>query len=64
MVEVAKISSEQLDYEILLLAYLICADKQIHSKEITFLNELETQNQLAKNTIEEKEKIFTQKIFV
>ena len=60
MIEDAKIFSEKLDYEFLLLTHLICADKQIHSKEIAFLNELSKRKQLRKNTIEEKEKIFTQ----
>ena len=60
MIEDVKVSSEKLDYEFLLLTHLICADKQIHSKEVAFLNELAERKQLKKNTIKEKEKIFTQ----
>ncbi|HEY9771098.1 MAG TPA: GTPase [Coleofasciculaceae cyanobacterium] len=51
--------SEQLDYGFLLLTHLICADKQIHSEEIKYLNELSDRAN-SQQTKDEMDKIFAQ----
>ena len=40
MIQISHIASEQINYGFLLLVHLICADKQIYSEEVKYLNEL------------------------
>jgi GTP-binding protein EngB required for normal cell division/uncharacterized tellurite resistance protein B-like protein len=59
-----KQDSRQLDYELLLLAHMICADEQIYSEELEFLYAKGEQKQLEqfllKNTFDEVNKILSQ----
>ena len=56
----SKIASEQLNYGFLLLVHLICADKQIHSEEIKYLNELGDRANVSPQTKYEIYKILAQ----
>ena len=56
------IASKQLNYGFLLLVHLICADKQIHSEEIKYLNELCDRANISQQTQDEMDKILTQDI--
>jgi GTP-binding protein EngB required for normal cell division/DNA-directed RNA polymerase subunit F len=60
MANILNTNTRNLDYEFLLFVHLVCADRQIHSKEIVFLNELANIMNVNTETIEEKEKIFGQ----
>lgn len=51
---------EQIDYSFLLLTHMVCADRQIHSKELKYLHKIEQQAAVGQNTKEEKEKILSQ----
>ena len=51
---------EQIDYGFLLLVHLICADKQIHSEEIKYLNELSDRANISQQTKDEMGKILAQ----
>ena len=54
------IASEQLDYPFLLVTHMVCADQQIHNKELRYLHTLEQQMGVGQRTKEEKEKILAQ----
>ena len=54
------VTQEQLDYRLLLLTHIVCADQQIHSKELEYLEELGDRANISQNTKDEKEKIFAQ----
>ena len=60
MENILNTNARNLDYEFLLFIQLVCADRQIHSKEIVFLNELANTMNVSIETIEEKEKILSQ----
>jgi len=49
-----------LDYSFILLAHLVCADKQIHNKELKYLRLLEQQMGVQESTKNEIEKILAQ----
>ena len=51
---------KQPNYGFLLLVHLICADKQIHSEEMKYLNELGNRANISPQTKEEMEKILAQ----
>ena len=51
------IAGEQLNYGFLLLVHLICTDKQIHSEEIKYLNELSDRANVSPPTKDEMDKI-------
>jgi len=51
---------EQLDYAFLLVTHMVCADQQIHNKELKYLHTLEQQRRVGQRTKEEKEKILAQ----
>lgn len=53
-------ASAQLDYGFLLLVHLICADKQIHSQELKYLQELGDLANVSQQTKDEMDKIFAQ----
>lgn len=53
-------SSESIDYKLILIAHIICADQQIHSDEAKALHELAEQVNANQQTIDETEKIFSQ----
>ncbi|BAZ43159.1 GTP-binding protein HSR1-related protein [Chondrocystis sp. NIES-4102] len=53
-------ASEQIDYSFLLIVHLICADQQIHSQEIKYLNTLSTRPNVSQQTKDEMNKILTQ----
>lgn len=53
-------TKEIIDYSFLLLAHIVCADGQIHSKESNALYELAQQSKIGQPTIEEMEKIISQ----
>jgi small GTP-binding protein len=53
-------ASKQLNYRFLLLVHLICADKQIHSEEIKYLNELGDRANVSQETKDEMNKILAQ----
>ena len=57
MIHAPHIASEQLNYGFLLLVHLICADKQIHSEEIKYLNELGDRANIWQHTLDEMGKI-------
>jgi predicted GTPase/uncharacterized tellurite resistance protein B-like protein len=50
----------QLNYGFLLLVHLICADKQIHSEELKYLQELGDLANISQQTKDEMDKIFAQ----
>ena len=52
--------TERLNYEFLLLVHLVCADKQIHSEEIKYLNELGDRANISQQTKNEMYKILAQ----
>ena len=52
--------SQQLNYGFLLLVHLVCADKQIHSEEIKYLNELGDRADISQQTKDELGKILAQ----
>ena len=60
MTYTSQIASEQLNYGFLLLVHLICADKQIHSEEIKYLNELSDRANVSPQTKYEIYKILAQ----
>ena len=49
-----------MNYELLLIAHIICADRQIHSEEVRYLNALSERNGAEKTTLELVERIFAQ----
>jgi len=53
-------ADEPLDYSFLLVTHMVCADRQIHSKELKYLHKLERQAKVGQRTREEKEKILAQ----
>ena len=53
-------SEEIINYQFLLLTYMVCADGQIHSEEIKALHELAQKAEVGKPTLEEMEKILSQ----
>ena len=60
MTYTSKIASEQSNYGFLLLVHLVCADKQIHSEEIKYLNELSDRASISQQTKAEMDKILAQ----
>ncbi|NET27307.1 TerB family tellurite resistance protein [Okeania sp. SIO1I7] len=52
-------TAESLNYSFLLLVHMVCADRQIHSKELKYLAVLEQQWEIKQDTVEEKDKIIT-----
>ena len=60
MISSTKLGQEQLDYRFLLLSHIVCADQQIHSKELEYLEELGDRTNISQNTKDEMEKIFAQ----
>jgi uncharacterized tellurite resistance protein B-like protein/GTP-binding protein EngB required for normal cell division len=53
-------SNELINYNLILIAHIICADQQIHSDEAKALHELAEQVNANQQTIDETEKIFSQ----
>ena len=49
-----------MNYDLLLIAHVICADRQIHSEEVRYLNALSEKNGADATTLELIEKIFAQ----
>jgi uncharacterized tellurite resistance protein B-like protein/GTP-binding protein EngB required for normal cell division len=49
-----------MNYDLLLIAHVICADRQIHSEEVRYLNALSEKNGADTTTLELVEKIFAQ----
>jgi uncharacterized tellurite resistance protein B-like protein/GTP-binding protein EngB required for normal cell division len=47
-------------HDLLLIAHVICADRQIHSEEVKYLNALSEKNEADATTLELVEKIFAQ----
>ncbi|MEM8719906.1 MAG: GTPase [Cyanobacteria bacterium P01_G01_bin.39] len=60
MIQTSQTALEQLDYGFLLLVHLICADNQIHSEEIQYLNELSDRANISQRTLDEMNKILAQ----
>ncbi|QLE40155.1 GTPase [Nostoc sp. C052] len=56
----SQLTSEQINYQFLLLTHIMCADEQIHSEEAKALRELAQKTNLGTYTIEEMEKILSQ----
>jgi uncharacterized tellurite resistance protein B-like protein/tRNA U34 5-carboxymethylaminomethyl modifying GTPase MnmE/TrmE len=54
------LSNELIDYRLILIAHMICADQQIHSEEAKALHDLAEQVNASQQTIDETEKIFSQ----
>lgn len=54
------LSNESIDYNLILIAHIICADQQIHSDEAKALHELAEAVNANQQTIDETEKIFSQ----
>lgn len=54
------IANEQLNYQFLLLTYIVCADQQIHSEEAKALRELAQVASINECTLQEMEKILAQ----
>ena len=53
-------TSEQINYQFLLLTHMVCADEQIHSEEAKALQDLAHNAKIKTRTIEEMEKILGQ----
>lgn len=51
---------DEINYNFLLTTHMVCADKCIHNKELTYLQTLEQQLRIGEQTIKEKEKILSQ----
>jgi uncharacterized tellurite resistance protein B-like protein/GTP-binding protein EngB required for normal cell division len=49
-----------MNYDLLLIAHVICADRQIHSEEVRYLNTISEKNGADATTLELVEKIFAQ----
>ncbi len=49
-----------MNYDLLLIAHVICADRQIHSEEVRYLNDLSEKNGADATTLELVEKFFAQ----
>ena len=60
MISSTQVGQEQIDYRFLLLTHIICADQQIHSKELEYLEELGDRTNISQQTKDEIDKIFTQ----
>jgi hypothetical protein len=60
MTDLTSNTDKNLDYCFLLVTHMVCADQQIHNKELKYLNVLEEKTKIGQRTKEEKEKIFTQ----
>ena len=60
MTAFTKVSQDQLDYGFLLLVHLVCADQQIHSEELKYLQELSERANISQCTKDEMEKILAQ----
>ncbi len=60
MPNATKSSSAQLDYTFLLVAHIVCAEKQIHCQTAQALQEIATQTEVGDDTIAQMEKILTQ----
>ncbi len=56
----SQLTSEQINYQFLLLTHIMCADEQIHSEEAKALRELAQNTNMGTYTIEEMEKILSQ----
>ncbi|MHC5759566.1 GTPase [Nostoc sp.] len=56
----SQLTSEQINYQFLLLTHIMCADEQIHSEEAKALRKLAQKTNLGTYTIEEMEKILSQ----
>ncbi|MDZ8024403.1 MAG: GTPase [Nostoc sp. DedQUE11] len=56
----SQLTSEQINYQFLLLTHMMCADEQIHSEEAKALRELAQNTNMETHTIEEMEKILSQ----
>ncbi len=56
----SKAITEHLDYPFLLATHMVCADQQIHNKELKALRELATYISASQQTIAEMEKILAQ----
>ncbi|GAX43316.1 GTP-binding protein HSR1-related protein [Tolypothrix sp. NIES-4075] len=53
-------TSEQINYQFLLLTHMVCADEQIHSEESKVLRDLAQNAKMGTRSIEEMEKILSQ----
>ncbi len=53
-------TDETIDYSFLLVTHMVCADQQIHNKELKYLYALDSKTKLGRRTKEEKEKILIQ----
>lgn len=51
-----------LNYSLLLLAHIVCADQQIHSNELKLLHDLMSQKEISEITFQNIDKIFSQDI--
>ncbi|QSV54706.1 MAG: GTPase RsgA [Dolichospermum sp. UKL201] len=51
---------DEINYNFLLTTHMVCADKCIHNKELTYLRTLEQQLRIGEQTIKEKENILSQ----
>ncbi len=56
----SRLTSEQINYQFLLLTHMVCADEQIHSEEAKALREIAQYAKMETRTIEEMEKILSQ----
>lgn len=61
MSDLISIVEEPLNYSFLLLTHMVCADQQLHTKELNYLQKLEQQTEVGQNTKEEKEKIHSER---
>lgn len=53
-------NDQLLDYSLLLIAHMVCADREIHNKELKALRKLESTSSGGQHTSEEIDKILTQ----
>ncbi len=53
-------ANQPLDYSLLLVTHMVCADRQIHSEELKALHQLVRKAKAEQLTNEEIEKILTQ----
>ncbi|QHG18958.1 GTPase [Nostoc sp. ATCC 53789] len=56
----SQLTSEQINYQFLLLTHMVCADEQIHIEEAKALRQLAHNTNMGTYTIEEMEKILSQ----
>lgn len=53
-------TDELIDYSLLLITHIVCADQQIHNKELKYLHRLEEKIGVGERTKEEQQKILSQ----